>query len=180
MPRYAAFLRGMNLGGRRITNTDLCRHVAALGFEDVATFRASGNVVVSTADRATPAAVARRIEEGLAQALSYAVPTYVRTAAQMQAISAHQPFDAAAIAASRGKLQIALLECAPNAAAVKAVLALHSDDDRLAIHDQELYWLPSGGMSDSALDLKAIEAALGPTTTRTKGTIDQVAQKFFA
>jgi hypothetical protein len=30
------------------------------------------------------------------------------------------------------------------------------------------------------LDLKAISAALGPTTIRTKGTIDQVAAKYFS
>lgn len=32
MTRYAAFLRGMNLGGRRITNSDLCACFEAMGF----------------------------------------------------------------------------------------------------------------------------------------------------
>ena len=44
MERYVAFLRGMNLGKRRIKNEELRREFEALGFEDVATFRASGNV----------------------------------------------------------------------------------------------------------------------------------------
>lgn len=50
--------------------------------------------------------------------------------------------------------------------------------DRLAIERRELYWLPEGGLSDSELDLKAVAAALGLTTIRTKGTIDQIAAKY--
>ena len=42
---YVAFLRGMNLGGRRIKNEELRAEFEALGFEEVATFRASGNVI---------------------------------------------------------------------------------------------------------------------------------------
>jgi uncharacterized protein (DUF1697 family) len=180
MPRYAAFLRGMNLGGRRITNADLCAHVAAMGFDDVGSFRASGNVIVTTPAAETPAAIALRIEDGLTEALGYAVPTYVRSERQMHAMATHEPFPPQQVTASKGKLQVALLQRAPTATATSAVLALQTDDDRLAIHDQELYWLPSGGISDSSLDLKAIETAIGPTTTRTKGTIDQITARFFA
>ncbi len=45
MARYAAFLRGMNLGNRRITNDELCRALAGLGLDSPAAFLASGNVV---------------------------------------------------------------------------------------------------------------------------------------
>ena len=54
MDRYIAFLGGMNLGGRRITNDDLSSHFEALGCEEVATFRASGNVIFA-ADGESPA-----------------------------------------------------------------------------------------------------------------------------
>ena len=43
--KLAAFLRGMNLGNRRISNADLRAEFESLGFQSVATFRASGNVV---------------------------------------------------------------------------------------------------------------------------------------
>jgi hypothetical protein len=59
------------------------------------------------------------------------------------------------------------------------VLALASDDDRLAFADRELYWLPSGGTQDSALDLKSIGSLLGLATMRTKNTVDQMAAKYF-
>ena len=65
----------------------------------------------------------------------------------------------------------------PTAAARKKALALATDEDRLAIEGRELFWLPSGGTIDSALDLKAIEKALGQGTERTMGTIEQIATK---
>lgn len=50
----------------------------------------------------------------------------------------------------------------------------------LMFGDRELYWLPSGGIRDSALNPKSIESLLGSTTMRTKGTIDELAAKYFA
>ena len=72
MPSHVAFLRGMNLGGRRITNDDLRAEFEALGFADVACFRASGNVVFSAKDG--EAKLTSEIEAGLGEALGYEVP----------------------------------------------------------------------------------------------------------
>lgn len=178
MTRYVAFLRGMNLGGRRIANEALRSHFEALGCEEVATFRASGNVVF--AKEGPAAALTSQLEMGLAEALGYEVPVFLRTAKELLAIAGHDPFDAKAISASKGKLQIALLSKKPSAAAAKKALALSTDDDRLAVEARELYWLPKGGLSESDLDLDALAEILGPTTIRTKGTIDQIAAKYFA
>lgn len=175
MDRYVAFLRGMNLGGRRITNDELRSHFEALGCDDVATFRASGNVIFAKDGR--PADLTAKLEDGLANALGYEVPVFLRSAKELLAIAAYQPFDAKLIDASKGKLQIALLVKKPAAGAMKRALAMSTDADLLSIQGRELYWLPDGGLSDSELDLKAIAAALGPTTIRTKGTIDQIAAK---
>ena len=82
---------------------------------------------------------------------------------------------------SKGKLQVAMLCAPPSAEARKDMLALASDEDMLAFGERELHWLPSGGILDSVLDFnKVTRKLLGPMTTRTKGTIDQVAAKYFA
>ncbi len=60
------------------------------------------------------------------------------------------------------------------------MLGLATDGDLLAFGEAELFWLPSGGTLESALDLKAIEKLLGLATMRTKGTIDQLHAKFMA
>lgn len=179
MNRYVAFLRGMNLGGRRIKNEELRAEFEALGFGDIGCFRASGNVVFS-ADEGNEAKLAAKVEAGLGEALGYEVPVFLRSETELRAVAAHEPFDGKALSASKGKLQVIFLQAKPKAAARKQALDLATDDDRLAVEGRELYWLPKGGMSDSELDLKAIAAALGQHTIRTMGTVEQIAAKYFA
>jgi uncharacterized protein (DUF1697 family) len=180
MPAYAAFLRGMNVGGHRITNDELRAHFEELGCAEVRTFRASGNVIFAAVADEPETELSARIEAGLAAALGYEVPLFLRDTSEMRTIAAHRPFDEPVIAASKGKLQVMMLTARAAARARKEVLALADDEDRLAFGERELYWLPSGGILDSKLDFKTIGQLLGPTTTRTKGTIDQLAAKHFA
>lgn len=167
----------MNLGNRRIKNEDLRAVFAELGFGDVATFRASGNVAFDAGGEKDEGALTERLEVGLERDLGYAVPVFLRSCAEVRRIAAREPFPAAALARSKGKLQVSLLGAKPSAKAKRQALALASDDDQLAIEGKELYWLPSGGISESDLDLKAIAALLGPETLRTMGTIEQIAAK---
>lgn len=177
MSRYVAFLRGMNLGKRRIKNEELRAHFEAMGLEDVSTFRASGNVIFASPKREAEAKLAARIEAELDERLGYDVPVFLRSADELAAIAAQKPFPAAKVKNSKGKLQVSLLKKKPGAAAQKKVLALAGDEDLLAIEGRELYWLPSGGLLESDLDLKAIEKLLGADTRRTMGTIEQIAAK---
>jgi uncharacterized protein (DUF1697 family) len=180
VPRCAVFLRGINLGRhRRVGGAELRSLFEDLGFRDVATFRTSGNVVFEF-DREPAPRMTGRIEMGLAKALGYEVAIFLRTASQIRALADHQPFSRAALSASKGKLQVVMLPKRPAARTKKEVLKLATGNDKLAFGGRELYWLPSSGTRDSGLDLKVVEKALGPTTMRTKGTIDLLAAKYFA
>jgi uncharacterized protein (DUF1697 family) len=180
MPRYAGFLRGVNLGARRkASSADLRSCLEGLGFEAVETFRTSGNVVFETG-RESRAKLTGRIEQALAKSLGYDVTVFLRTGTEIQAIATHEPFPAKLVAASKGKLQVALLPAKPAASVQKKVLAVATKEDRLAFGDRELYWLPSGGTRDSALNQTALDQQVGPWTMRTKGTIDLLCTKFFA
>jgi uncharacterized protein (DUF1697 family) len=176
MERYVAFLRGMNLGGRRIKNDELRQRFEELGLSDVSCFRASGNVIFGGAEK-DETKLRNRIEVGLGKSLGYEVLVFLRKAKELAAISGEEPFEAALVATSKGKLQVAFLPAAPKAKARREALALASDDDRLALDKRQLYWLPSAGISETELDLKALESAVGPWTMRTKGTVDQIAAK---
>jgi uncharacterized protein (DUF1697 family) len=180
MSEYAAFLRGMNVGGHRISNEDLRARFEELGCGEVRTFRASGNVIFAAAGKESEEELGARIEAGLATALGYEVPVFLRDAREIRTIAAHRPFAESLVEASKGKLQVVLLAARPAARARKEVLALADAEDELAFGERELHWLPSGGILDSALDFKAIGRLLCPLTTRTKGTIDQLATKYFA
>jgi len=180
MSEYAAFLRGINVGrAHRVSSAELRGCFVELGLREVSTFRSSGNVVFGGASE--PAAkLAARVEKALEKALGYEVAVFLRTAGEVRAIAGHEAFDSATLEASRGKLQVAMLSAKPGAKARKTVLALATDDDKLAFGKRELYWLPSAGTQQSALDVKAIGKLLGPTTMRTKATVEQMAAKYFA
>jgi uncharacterized protein (DUF1697 family) len=167
----------MNIGGRRITNADLCACFEALGAVSVSAFLASGNVVFEAKGAAK--VVARRVCSGLNEQLGYEVPTFLRTAAEIRAVADQDPFADRAGAVDRGKLQVAFLMAAPSAAAVASALEHESDDDWLCVIGRELFWLPVGRLSDSALNFKAIDKVLGHMTVRTKNTVDRFVTKYF-
>jgi len=176
--RYVAFLRGMNLGKRRIKNPELVAHFEAMGLEDVATFRASGNVVFVDPAREAESKLQGRIEKELDERLGYDVAVFLRSAEEVTAIAAREPFAAQAIAASKGKPQVVLLGRKPSAKAKKAVLDLAPEGDLMVIEGRELHWLPTVGLSETEIDTKALDAALGKGTTRTAGTIEAIAAKY--
>jgi uncharacterized protein (DUF1697 family) len=169
----------MNVGGHRVKSAQLSQLISELGFTDVKTFRTSGNVILDAAEKHGVEEVARLIERGLAESLGYEVPVFLRSTKEIQAIAAFAPFEEKLIESSAGKLQVMLLAKKPSGQARAAVLELSSEEDRLVIQGTELYWLPSGGILDSELDLKTITAQLGFSTTRTKGTVELIASKFF-
>ena len=178
MARYAAFLRGINIGNRRVKNDALRAAIEEIGFEDVAIFRASGNVIFDGAGAAA-AKVATQLEKGLEQALGYEVRTFVRTGPQVRAIAEHQPFSSKQLSASKGKLQVTLLKRKPTAAVRDQVLAVATDDDLLAFEKTELYWLPKGGTQESTLGQEKLAKLFGTATMRTQGTIEAIAAKYF-
>lgn len=179
MRDYAAFLRGINVGGHRVKGPELCSVFEELGCTSVSAFRASGNMVFD-AGREPEAKLTKRIEKALREALGYEAAAFVRSAEEVRAIAQNEPFEAKLLEKSKGKVQVAMLSSKPSARAREAVLAHATDDDRLAFGARELYWLPGGGTQDSELDWKAIGAVLGQTTLRTKGTVEQITAKHFS
>jgi uncharacterized protein (DUF1697 family) len=167
-PRYVAFLRGINIGGRRVTSTQLCGPFETLGFGEVGTFLASGNVTFATdeTDDLEP-----RIEAALQSALGFDVDAFIRTAGELARVVAFEPFPPELLDATGGKLQVTFLRDDPDPCAIDAALAHASEQDRLAVAGREWYWLPAAGISTSALDVKAVERALGRGTTRTVNTV---------
>ena len=61
MPRYVAFLRAVNVGGRLVKMDELRGLFGEAGLRDVETFIASGNVIFSTTATATAALEQKKI-----------------------------------------------------------------------------------------------------------------------
>jgi uncharacterized protein (DUF1697 family) len=173
--RYAAFLRAVNLGkNRRVTNDRLKELFEEAGAGEVGTFRTSGNVVFEASRD-----MVRELEPHLEKALGHEMAIFLRTAKEVREMAAHEPFPAKEVERSRGKLQVVLVPAKPTPAVKRKVLALATDEDRLAFGTRDLFWLPSGGYMESELDRRTLDELVGPTTVRTKGTVDQLAAKYF-
>ena len=92
MTRYVAFLRAINVGGRRVKMDHLRKLFEALGTSNVETFIASGNVIFdSEAD--DPRVLERKIEDHLQESLGYEVATFVRSTSELAGIARYRPFD---------------------------------------------------------------------------------------
>lgn len=176
MSIYVAFLRGMNLGNRRIKNDALVAAFEDIGFAGARAFQASGNVIIDGGGE-REAALREAIEAGLGERLGYRVPTLLRSASEVVAIAEAKPFDAATLAETEGRVQVVVLADAPDAATRDRIIASAPDDDRLAFDGRTLYWLPKAGLSGSTLDQKALDRALGLTTVRTQRTFARLARK---
>ncbi len=92
MTEYVAFLRGINVGGNKKIKMDALRRAfESLGFQDVRTVLASGNVLFDAAEPAP--AVTRQIEEKLSTAFGLDVGVMVRTRRQIEDLVDADPFN---------------------------------------------------------------------------------------
>jgi uncharacterized protein (DUF1697 family) len=91
MPSYVALLRGINVGGKNLIRMPALKACfEANGFEDVATYIQSGNVLFgSSQTRASE--LANAIEEVLGQEFGYAATVVVRNRTQMRAVVHRAP-----------------------------------------------------------------------------------------
>lgn len=181
MSKYIAFLRAINVGGRTVKMERLRELFAGMGFTNVATFIASGNVIFDAAG-SDKAALERTIEEGLRVGLGFHVDTFVRTTAELAAVVAAWPFDdgeRAAVAQGDNTHYITFLGAPPDETAWRRVLAYANDVDSFHIDGREVYWLCRRSLGESTFSAALLERALGmPGTLRNARTVERMAKKY--
>ncbi len=177
MARLAAFLRGINLGGRRVNNDALAAAFEGFGLEDVHTFLASGNVVFGAPGTA-PGALEEGLESHLEEALGFQVSTFLRPVSRLVALTRIEPVIGAEEAGFRP--HVAFLRGEPTEAIRTALVALEGPDDRFHLTGREAIWLRRGRMSDSPIRAKELERALGGPdhTLRNLNTVRRLTEKF--
>ena len=171
MPRYVAFLRAVNVGGRVVKMDQLREIFAELGLSGVETFIASGNVLFES--RGKPAALEARIERALAVGLGYPVPTFVRTFPELQGVVEGLPvYEAIDLA------QVCFLKQSPTAAARKALAALETPDFTFHFGAREFYWMLRVRQSVLRVNPRHLERAVGgPYTARSINTVQRLLLK---
>jgi uncharacterized protein (DUF1697 family) len=173
-----AFLRAINVGGRQAKNTALRATFTRMGFAEVETFIASGNVIFSSAARAS-AKLEQQIERELLADFDLEMTTYVRTRAEVAAIAERDPFPPASVRGWKS-MYVILGKKTFTAAQTRALAALETERDRFAVHGREVYWRCKTVSTDSLVATNQLRKALGPvpTTSRNVTTFRRLAEKY--
>lgn len=179
MTRLVAFLRGINLGDRRLKMDRLRECFEELDVEDVATFLASGNVVFGHEGELDRKALEEEIEGHLETSLGYPVDTFVRSMEELEGLLRSDDVTAAA-GDEELNPQVVFLGSQAGREVRRTLAALATDEDGFEVLGREVLWLRRGRLSDATITIRELEAALGGPehTTRTLNTVRRIVGKF--
>lgn len=165
MPAYVALLRAVNVGGTgKLAMRDLAALCEAQGFRGVRTYIASGNVVFADARDADT--VRATLEAALAAHARTHIGVVMRTAAEMAAVLAANPFPDA----PPNRTVAIFLDAPPPFDALDH--ARHTTRERMALGAREIYVAYDGGIGASRLVLPAARAG----TARNLNTVATLAE----
>ena len=175
MARLVVFLRAINVGGRTVAMSRLVELFEALECDDVTTFIASGNVILTSSAR--PSLLERQIDRHLEAELGFRAEAFVRTLPALRAVRAQEHFTAAEVGRAHA-LMVGFVRKAIAADVARRVAALSGPVDRLHCDGTELYWLRTAPESDPKL-ASGLEMAVGqPMTVRNVNTVRRILEKF--
>jgi len=163
MIRYAALLRGVNVGTTRISMADLRRLVTGLGHEDVKTYLQSGNVVF-TSPPTRAEILAEGVERVITAELGLTVPVLVRSGAELAAVADGNPY--AGRQEDPTRLLVAFLSAAPGKAKVAALTVPGGENLEYAVVGREIFLhYPDGGYGRTKFTNAYLEKKLGVVAT---------------
>ncbi len=178
MTRYVALLRAINVGGRNVKMAHLRKLFEALGYSNVETFIASGNVIFDSLTEDTRT-LEKELEAHLLESLGYEVATFVRSASELADIAHYQPFAASDISSEGNSLYIAFLQASLTDEAEQKLMAFRSEVDVFRVYRCEVYWLCRKKMSDSSFSGALLEKTIRiPATIRNATTVRKLAAKY--
>ena len=166
MQTFVALLRGINVGGNNALPMDDLKSICAgLGWTDVRTYIASGNVVFQ-ADGGAEALAA-----SLHGALPFDVPVAVLPASEMKARLSHCP-----IVPNEGKLLHAFF-CMDAPDVDQDVIALYRTDEEVVVKGHTVWLHTPSGFSTSKLAERFDRVITGTTyTARNVNTVRKLVE----
>ncbi len=162
MARHILLLRGINLGpSRRVPMAELRMLLTDAGYEDVATYVQSGNIVLGSP--AKPAELESAVAELISGHFGFDVPVCARSAAQLKKVLSHDPIPGGA--EDPKHYQVTFLADRAPAAVVRRLEELATDTERVAAHGRELYTFHPDGIARSKLGRSLAAKELGMSAT---------------
>lgn len=164
MPVYISLLRGINLGAhKRMKMEKLRASCAGLGFEQVATYIQSGNLVFKAA-KLSADAVSKKIEKQIECDFGFHADVITRSAEELKKIIASNPL-LKEPGTDASKLHVVFLPGAPSTEAVKKLESVILAPDRVRVAGNEIYFYFPNGVSGSSLWKHNLDRVLGISGT---------------
>ena len=178
MAKYVAFLRAINVGGHIVKMDYLRTLFETLGFKNVETFIASGNVIFDTKSQ-KPKSLEKKIEQHLFKELGYPVETFVRTVEEVAGVGVAQPFSKAELKGNDTRLYVGFLATSPSAESQRELAKCANKENDFVILDREVYWLCRVKFSETDFSGARLEKILKlKTTLRNINTPQRIAAKY--
>lgn len=171
MTRYAAFLRGVNVGGVNLKMAEVATALGNAGFDNVRTILASGNVVLDGAGSA--ASVRRKAEAALREAFGYDAWVLVYPLEEVRAVANGFPFEAEV----EGQHSYVTFVSDPDMLDELAALSADTGPrEKIARGDGVLYWqVPKSATLESTIGkTMGKKRYKSSTTTRNLRTLAKV------
>ena len=171
MPAVISLLRGVNVGGHHKLKMEELRELyESLGLRHAQTYVQSGNVVFRT-DARDFTRLSKRIADAIEQRYAFRPGVILRTAADLRAVIAANPFAARRDLDPRSLLvQFLASEPAPDAR--ERILRIESEPEELRMAGRELYIYYPNGMARPKVAWSVIERILQtPCTGRNWNTV---------
>ncbi|MEW2634875.1 DUF1697 domain-containing protein [Streptomyces sp. NPDC048389] len=147
--KYAALLRGINVGGgKKVPMAELRAVLGALGHADVATYLQSGNAVFSS-DEKDANVLAAELEQAIEEAFGFRVDTLVRDAEYLRAVAEACPFPASSLEARQ--LHVTYFSEPVTADRFASVDAAAHLPEEFRLGDRALYLYAPDGLGRSKL-----------------------------
>jgi len=168
--RYVALLRGINVGGRsKVPMAELREACARLGWENVATYIQSGNIVFESEQKAN--ALESALEAVLASQFTVETAVLVRSARRWQAYVADNPFPKEA-QAEPSRLMLCLAKDRPRPGCDEALEGRAKDGERVRRVGDALWVHYPEGAGRSKLSPSLFDRLAGsPATARNWRTV---------
>ncbi len=171
--RYAAFLRGINVGGKnKIAMSELRALAEALGYSDVRTYINSGNLLFSA--EGSDLELAGQIERAITEQFGKSIDVAVRTEARLRDILLGNPYPDQ----NASQVTVAFLTRPAPATAPERVAALATDGEPVTFSGLEVWVNYTNGMADSKLAAQFSKAVGVSATVRNVRTVGKVVALF--
>ena len=133
---YVALLRGINVGSHTVKMADLKILFQSLGFEDVTTYIASGNVLFKNTEKNIEN-LEKTIEEALKNTYRFTIAVMIRTTEEMEQLVADSPFDEENTTV---KKYVTFLKSELSESSLYEITSNLENGEQVILHGREIYF----------------------------------------